>query len=237
MSFELKDKYDLNDLKELVTALRSENGCPWDREQTHKSIRRDFLEEAYEAVEAIDDEDTVHLCEELGDVLFQVFFHADMEEDAGRFDLNDVADGICKKMVFRHPHVFGNENYATAQEVLDIWDDLKKTEKEFKTKTEVLKAVAKALPSTWRAEKIQKKAENAGAKMPDAEKSAENLKALADNLTSLDKEGQAQTIGKMFFELVNIARLSGVDAEDALNMTSDAYIDEFEEAEKNGLVR
>ena len=125
---EWKDKpsYDFQDLIEIVRILRHPGGCPWDQEQTHQSIRRNFIEEACEAAEAIDEDDPEHLKEELGDVLLQVLFHTSIEEDAGRFDLNDVADGVCKKLIYRHPHVFGNVTVGSTGEVLSNWEELKK---------------------------------------------------------------------------------------------------------------
>ena len=121
VDFQYKDSYGVKDLEEIVRLLRAPGGCPWDAEQTHQSIRRNMLEEAYEAVEAIDQDDPEHLKEELGDVLLQVVFHALMEQEAGRFDLDAVADGICKKLIFRHPHVFGEVSVSGTGEVLSSW--------------------------------------------------------------------------------------------------------------------
>ena len=126
VNFKPKDSYSFEDLVEIMRLLRSENGCPWDREQTHESIRRNFIEEAYEAVEAIDKKDDANLCEELGDVLLQVVFHARIAEEDSRFDIGDVADGICKKLVLRHPHIFGDVSANTSEEVLRNWDEIKK---------------------------------------------------------------------------------------------------------------
>ena len=126
VDFQYKDSYGVKDLEEIVRLLRAPGGCPWDAEQTHQSIRRNFLEEAYEAVEAIDEGSPEHLKEELGDVLLQVVFHALMEQEAGRFDLDAVADGICKKLIFRHPHVFGEVSVSGTGEVLSNWEELKR---------------------------------------------------------------------------------------------------------------
>ena len=154
VDFQYKDSYGVKDLEEIVRILRAPGGCPWDAEQTHQSIRRNFLEEAYEAVEAIDEGSPEHLEEELGDVLLQVVMHARMEQEAGRFDLDGVADGICKKLIFRHPHVFGG-----AAATPDSWEELKRQEKGQTTYTATLQSVAKSLPGLWREEKIQAKAE------------------------------------------------------------------------------
>ena len=135
-SFQFKENYDINDLVDIVEILRSPEGCPWDREQDHKSIRRDFLEETYEVIEAINKDDRDGLLEELGDVLLQVVFHTQIEREKGSFELSNVADGICKKMIERHPHVFGNVNAETSEQVLENWDVIKKRTKSQKTQTE-----------------------------------------------------------------------------------------------------
>ena len=141
MSFEKKDKYTIEDLLEIMKILRAPGGCPWDREQDHHSIRASFIEETYEAVEAIDTDNT-ELKEELGDVLLQVVFHSRIEEEAGRFNFDDVADGICKKMIVRHPHVFGDVTVENSADVLKNWDEIKKKTKSQKTQTEVLQSVS-----------------------------------------------------------------------------------------------
>lgn len=155
INFEYKEHYTVEDLREITRILRHPGGCPWDIEQTHESIRRNFIEEAYEVAEAIDEGSTPHLKEELGDVLLQVVFHASIEEDAGRFDLDDVADGICKKLIYRHPHVFAGQKTDSVGEVLVNWEELKRQEKGQATATDTLNSVARSLPGLWRAEKIQ----------------------------------------------------------------------------------
>ena len=157
VDFQYKDSYNVKDLEEIVRILRAPGGCPWDAEQTHQSIRRNFLEEAYEAVEAIDEENPDHLKEELGDVLLQVLFHARMEQEAGRFNLDDVADGVCKKLIYRHPHVFGDVSVTGTGEVLTNWEELKRKEKGQATNTDALDAVARSLPALWRAERCRKR--------------------------------------------------------------------------------
>ena len=162
IDFERKEHYGLSDLLRIVALLRSEDGCPWDRVQTHASLRRSLLEEAYEVAEAIDEGSTEHLKEELGDVLLQVALHTRMEEEQGNFNLNDVADGVCKKLIYRHPHVFGDVSVSGTGEVLTNWDALKRKEKHQATHTDALNSVARSLPALWRAEKVQKKAKKAG---------------------------------------------------------------------------
>ena len=160
--FPLKEKYGFDDLVKIMRVLRGPGGCPWDAEQTHASIRKNFIEETYEAIEAIDAQDSVLLQEELGDVLLQVIYHAAMEEEQGNFSIDDVCDGVCKKLVIRHPHIFGDVKADTAEEVLSNWETIKQQEKGQKTATETLKSVPKVLPALMRAEKIQKRASRAG---------------------------------------------------------------------------
>ena len=162
VNFERKETYSLQDLIEILRILRAPGGCPWDRAQTHLSDRRNFLEEAYEAAEAIDTDNAALLKEELGDVLMQVVFHAGIEADAGRFDMDDVCDGVVKKLLYRHPHVFGDGQAETADTVPASWEQLKRQEKGQKTTADALDAVARSLPGLWRAEKIQTKGGEAG---------------------------------------------------------------------------
>ena len=167
VDFEQKDKYSVADLLRIMEILRAPDGCMWDRAQDHHSIRQNFIEETYEVCEAIDDEDTEHLKEELGDVLLQVVFHAQMEKEKGVFDMDDVADGICKKLIFRHPHIFGDVEVSSSEEILSNWDDLKRQEKKQETDTSTLESVSKSLPSLIRAQKLQKKAAKVGFDWPD----------------------------------------------------------------------
>ena len=162
MDFEYKEQYHFEDLLQVMRILRSDEGCMWDRQQDHHSIRRDFIEETYEVCEAIDNEDVELLKEELGDVLFQVVFHTTIEEEQGHFDINDVIDGICKKMIYRHPHVFKDVKVHSTQDILNNWDDLKKTEKHQRSVTDTMDSVARTLPALIRAEKVMKKAEKVG---------------------------------------------------------------------------
>ena len=145
-------KYDFDDLVEIVTVLRSNGGCPWDKEQTHKSLRRDFIEETYEVIEAIDTEDPKLLREELGDVMLQVVFHADIEHEEGRFDIDDVANDICVKLIHRHPHVFGELKLDNSADVLENWDKIKGEEKQRNTLTDKLRSIPPMLPALMRAQ-------------------------------------------------------------------------------------
>ncbi|MCL2588268.1 MAG: MazG family protein, partial [Oscillospiraceae bacterium] len=175
VDFQLSESYKVDDLRKIIALLRAEQGCPWDREQTHESIRRNLLEEAYEACEAIDTQDVTLLREELGDVLTQVMFHAQIEEEQGRFDLDDVADVTCKKLIFRHPHLFGDAKADTADEVMASWDELKRQEKQQTSIAAAMEGVAKSLPATWRAEKIQAKARKVGFDWSDAREALDKV--------------------------------------------------------------
>lgn len=247
VNFENKDRYDVADLKRLVSVLRGPGGCPWDAEQTHESIRRNLLEEAYEAAEAIDEQNPDHLCEELGDVLMQVIFHADIEADAGRFDLNDVADMSVKKLVSRHPHVFGDVAVTGSDEVLQNWDMLKRAEKKHETVADSLSAVARSLPGLWRAEKIQKKAAKVGFDWPGVEGAMDKLREELGELAEAAESGAAsdaearahirEELGDLLFSAVNVARFLDVDPEDALHAACDKFTARFSRLEAAAAAR
>ncbi|MCL2367900.1 MAG: nucleoside triphosphate pyrophosphohydrolase [Oscillospiraceae bacterium] len=227
VDFQCGKTYDVADLRNLIALLRSD--CPWDREQTHESIRRNFLEETYEACEAIDLNDPKLLCEELGDVLTQVIFHARIEEEAGRFTLDDVADVTCKKLIFRHPHIFGDETATDSGVVMEHWEEIKRREKRHSTITQSMEAVAKSLPATWRAEKIQAKAAKVGFDWPDATGALDKLDEEAAELKEAisSGKGQMEEIGDLLFSVINVARLLDIDPEEALHRTSDKFIRRF----------
>ena len=234
VDFQYKDSYNVKDLEEIVRILRAPGGCPWDAEQTHQSIRRNFLEEAYEAVEAIDEENPDHLKEELGDVLLQVVFHARMEQEAGRFDLDGVADGVCKKLIYRHPHVFGDVAVSGTGEVLTNWEELKRKEKGQATNTDALEAVARSLPALWRAEKVQKKAKKAGFDWPEVSGALDKLAEELEELRQAAAQGTnvAEELWDLLFSAVNVSRFLGVDCEDALNQATDKFIGRFRKVEE-----
>ncbi len=222
VKFETKETYTVEDLRRLVAVLRHPGGCPWDGEQTHESIRRNFIEEAYEVAEAIDEKNPDHLKEELGDVLLQVLFHASIEEDAGRFDLDDVADGICKKLIFRHPHVFGGAAESN-------WEELKRQEKGQTTYTATLQSVAKSLPGLWRAEKLQSKAAKAGFEWPSVQGAMDKLAEELDELRTAvrDKSNVEEELGDLLFAAVKVGRFFQIDPEDALAGTCEKFIRRF----------
>ncbi len=234
VDFQYKDSYGVKDLEEIVRLLRAPGGCPWDAEQTHQSIRRNFLEESYEAVEAIDEASPEHLREELGDVLLQIVLHAQMEREEGRFDLDGVADGICKKLIFRHPHVFGDVTVSGTGEVLSNWEALKRQEKGQATNTDALEAVARSLPALWRAEKVQKKAKKAGFDWPDIAGALDKLSEELDELKSAVAQGTnvEEELGDLLFSAVNVSRFLHADPEEALGRATDKFIARFRKVEQ-----
>ena len=234
VDFENKPAYSVNDLITLMELLRGPDGCPWDSEQTHMSIRRNLLEEAYEAAEAIDEDNTEHLIEELGDVLMQVVFHADIAEKEGRFNLGDIADATCKKLIRRHPHVFGDVKASNGSESLVFWEDIKRGEKQQETTCEAMRSVARSLPALWRAEKIQKKAAKAGFDWPDHSGALDALRSEQRELEDAIAlgEGVEEELGDLLFSAVNVARFFGVDPEEALGTASDKFIARFDKVEK-----
>lgn len=216
--------------------LRGENGCPWDREQTHESIRGNFIEETYEAVEAIDKKDSELLREELGDVLLQVVFHARMEEEAGRFDFNDVVHDICQKLIVRHPHIFADVQVQNTEEVLSNWEAIKNSVKGTKTQTERLRAVPAVYPALMRSQKVSGRAAKAGMGYPDTEGAWKDLEAefaeLKEAMAENDPAHMEEEIGDLLFSVVNVARHLGIDSEYALSRSCEKFIDRFEQAEK-----
>ncbi len=235
VNFTRKPHYGYDDLLEIIRLLRSPDGCPWDRVQTHTSIRRGMLEEAYEAAEAIDTGNTALLREELGDVLMQVVFHADIEKDAGRFTMDDVCDGVVKKLLYRHPHVFGDGQAETAEAVLVNWDKLKRQEKGQKTTADALDAVARSLPATWRAEKLQKKAADAGFDWHDVSGALDKLDEETAELRRAVEDGTntEEELGDVLFAAVKVGRFCGHDSEKALHAACEKFIRRFRTMEQS----
>ena len=235
-NFQFKENYNISDLIDIVEILRSPEGCPWDREQDHKSIRRDFLEETYEVIEAINKDDKDLLLEELGDVLLQVVFHTQIEREKGTFELSDVADGICKKMIERHPHVFGDVNAETSEQVLENWDVIKKRTKQQKSQTESMLSIPREFPALMRADKVQKKASKVGFDWDSADgafqKVSEELKELQEAYTEGNQEHIHEELGDLLFSVVNVSRFVKVDSEEALTNSTDKFIDRFSKVEK-----
>lgn len=221
VDFNKVERYSYEDLCRIVSILRGENGCPWDREQTHASIRRNLLEEAYEACEGIDLDDAALLQEELGDVLLQVVFHADIEKDRGRFTMEQVTDTVCRKLITRHPHVFADTAAAD-------WDyeEIKKQEKGAKTQTQLMDSVAKSLPALIRAEKVQEKARKGGCRWTDTAEAVSSAKAALDVFSAT---GSVDALGKALFALVG-AGLEA-DCETSLHAACDRFIRSYEARE------
>ena len=234
VDFQYMERYDIQDLRRIMALLRAPGGCPWDREQTHESIRRNMLEEAYEVVEAIDEKDPEHLKEELGDVLLQVVFHAQMAREEGLFTFDDVVDGVAQKMVFRHPHVFGQARADDCAQALDTWDAQKREEKDQRTASDTLKGVARSLPALIRAEKIQSKAAKAGFDWPDPAPALDKLAEEADELRrAAQGDGDPEEeLGDLLFAAVKAGRFLGLDSEQALTRACDKFIRRFQTVEE-----
>ena len=226
-------RYDFDDLVEVVTILRSNLGCPWDKEQTHKSLRRDFIEETYEVIEAIDTDDPKLLREELGDVMLQVVFHADIEREEGRFDINDVANDICVKLIHRHPHVFGELKLDNSEEVLENWDKIKGVEKQRNTLTDKLRSIPPMLPALMRAQKVGKKASFFDFESVDDvyKKLNEEIAEVREASVGDDRDAIAEEMGDLLLTVTSLARKLGVDSEQALYNATNKFIDRFEKVE------
>ncbi len=221
-AFGKKEKYTLSDIRELVAILRSDDGCAWDREQTHQSVRNAMIEETYEFIEGLDKNDQTLMREELGDVLFQVFFHARIAEEDKEFDIDDIADEICKKMVLRHPHVFGDVTVKDSGEVLKNWETIKKAEKSRDTLEKQLDSVSKALPSLIRAEKLLSRCKKEGVSVErDPEKLIRNISEKAEALTP---DADSRVIGELLFAVANLSYALKINSEQALYETNDDFI-------------
>ncbi len=239
VDFQCKQNYGYEDFLRVMRLLRAPGGCPWDREQTHQSIRRNFLEETYEVLDALDRDDAPAMCEELGDVLMQVAFHAVIEEERGRFTMADVVDGVTQKLVYRHPHVFGTVRADTSEEVLTNWESLKRAEKGQASTADAVEAVPHTLPALWRAEKIQKKTAKAGFDWDDPLQALEKLEEEVRELRAALEAGGAadaphgvrEEVGDALFIAAKIAQMSGVDPEDALHRACDKFDRRFRAVE------
>ncbi len=236
MDFQYKDNYKFDDLVEILRVLRQPGGCPWDAEQTHESIRRNFLEETYEVIEAIDNKDSELLCEELGDAMLQVVFHAQISQDDGGFNIDDVCDGICKKLIIRHPHVFGDVVAETSDEVLANWDAIKMQTKSQTTQAQALDSVSHALPALIRSHKVQHKAAKCGFDWKDVsgalDKLSEEIEELKEAISSNNEKACFDELGDVLFSAVNVSRFIDVEPEHALTSSCDKFIARFAQVEK-----
>ena len=241
VDFQCKRRYDWEDFLHIMRLLRSPGGCPWDAEQTHQSIRRNFLEETYEALDALDRDDPVDMCEELGDVLMQVVFHATIEEERGRFTMADVVDGVAQKMVYRNPHVFGTVHVDNSDQVLVNWEKLKRTEKGQASTADAIEAVPHTLPALWRAEKVQKKAAKAGFDWDDPLRALDKLEeevrelraAMESGKAPEDPHGLREELGDVLFMAAKIGQMTGTDPEDALHRSCDKFDSRFRFVEES----
>lgn len=241
VSFPHKDHYTVDDLLQIMRLLRSPDGCPWDREQTHESIRTDFLEETHEALEAINNEDAAALEEELGDVLLQVVFHSRIEEEKGVFAFGDVVDGICKKLIIRHPHVFGETTVDSTGQVLQNWDAIKRRTKGDKSQADLLGSVPRTLPALMRAAKVQNRARRVGFDWPEVTGALEALDSetaeLKEAIAAGDADAVEEELGDLLFSAVNVSRFVKSDAEQALTRATDKFIRRFRLVERLAAAR
>lgn len=227
LTYPEKDHYTADDLLAILAILRDpDNGCPWDKVQTHTSIRMNFLEEAYEAVDAIDLNDPTLLCEELGDVLMQVGFHTQIEQEAGNFTWQQVCDGVCRKLIDRHPHIFGGDTS------IKDWDALKNKEKGRTTLADELNTVPATLPALMRAQKLQKRAVRCGVPEPEGTQAQQALQQAVDGWNAAQN---ADAAGELLFAAANAMRLAGVDAEEALTFASRRFCDACLQQEQRGI--
>jgi tetrapyrrole methylase family protein/MazG family protein len=228
-----KERYGFEDLRTVVMLLRSEGGCPWDREQTHESIRKDLIEETYEVIEAIDTADPELMQEELGDVLLQVVFHARIEEEEGRFCMDEVCDGICRKLIHRHPHVFGTVQADTSEQVLANWEKIKSAEKERVTVSDKLHAIPPMLPALMRAEKVGKKAKCFDFANADEVfcKVDEERSEVKEAVAAGEQEKIHEELGDLLLTVASLCRKLNVEPERALQDATNKFIGRFDELE------
>ena len=245
LDFEFKSRYDINDLLSIMKILRSEKGCPWDKVQTHESIRTDLIEECYEVCEGIDRNSPEILREELGDLLMQVVFHAQIETEKKHFDFDDVCNDICQKLIYRHPHVFGEVKADTEDEVLKNWDALKKASKKQETYTETLESVPKTFPALLRDEKVCKRAARAGLPINNAEDCINKIQAALGELSRrISQQGSSdkgeldedfaqnqQILGEILLGFCNLNRILKNDGEKALTYSTNRFIISFRAVE------
>jgi len=226
-------KYTFEDLKDIMKKLRGEGGCPWDAEQTHQSIKDCLIEEAYETAEAIDSGIDAKMYDELGDVLLQVVFHAEIASEEGRFDIDDITNAICTKLIRRHPHVFADGDAKTSAEVLDKWDEIKKIEKGEESTADTLMSVSPYLPALTYAKKVQKKASKVGFDWDSWAEPLEKVSEETEELKCALKDGTniEEELGDLLFSAVNVSRFAGVDPEEALRKTTAKFINRFKAVE------
>lgn len=236
IDFEFKDRYDINDLISIIALLRTPQGCPWDREQTHESIKKNFIEETYEVIEAINKHSVEGLREELGDVLMQIALHCQMESECNNFDFNDVCNELCQKLVIRHPHVFGDVKAENTQDALKSWDSVKQQTKGYKSRYQSMVSVPIELPALMRAQKVQEKASKAGFDWRDKDGAISKInEEINELLNAVEHNSQPEIedeFGDLLFSCVNVSRFLNVDSEEALKKATDKFIKRFQIVEK-----
>lgn len=235
MFFAKKD-YTFADLLDIMKILCGGNGCPWDRAQTHQSIKYSLLEEACEAMESLDKKEPAAFADELGDVLLQVVFHAEIAEKIGTFSIQDILNCLCNKLISRHTHIFGTDQTENEQEALDLWEQNKKEEKGLLTQTEIMRDVCAYLPALLRAEKVQKKAAKVGFDWDDISGAWEKLREETEELSEVASSGDTthieEELGDLLFSCVNISRFLKVNPEEALKKATEKFINRFEKVEQ-----
>ena len=238
---EFKEKYDLNDFIALIDVLRAPGGCPWDIKQTHESLKRNAVEEAWEVCDAIDEGSTDHLREELGDLLMQVIFHASIEKEKGGFDLDDISDEACKKLIHRHPHVFGSVKADTPDEVLSNWDAIKRADRGQQSAASAMDGIPRGLPGLMRSEKIQGKAAKLGFDWPEVsgamDKLREEVGELQEGIDAGDVENIKEELGDVLFSAVNVARFYKLDSEELMHAACAKFIRRFRYMEESAAAR
>ncbi len=233
-------QYTFSDLVDIIARLRGEGGCPWDAEQTHESLKKNLIEEAYETLEAIDSGNGAKMADELGDLLLQIVFHAQIGKEENEFTMDDVTTCVCEKMIRRHPHVFADVSVKNSDEVLVNWEAIKKQENGQRTTAESMRSVSGYLPALMRAAKVQGKAAKVGFDWEKAEDALEKVKEETAEVAAAlkDETNIKEEIGDLLFAAVNTARLAGVDAEEALSAATEKFIRRFtfveDEAHKTG---
>lgn len=231
----MKKRYTFDEFVEIVRILRAPGGCPWDAEQTHASIRNEFIEETYEAVDAIDNQNDTDLCEELGDVLLQILMHSQMADEIGSFNVYDVISGVAEKMVLRHPHVFGDTHVENSDEVLINWEKIKRQEKHQQSFSDTLKSVPKAYPALMRAQKVQKRYMKAGLDFGDVNECYSRLEKSLEEMKNASGEDFKKLYGSFLFNAVMLSAVCKTDSEEALNKKTDNFISDFFEYENQAL--
>lgn len=234
--FQFKEKYNTDDLISIIHLLRQPDGCPWDREQTHESIKKNFIEETYEVIEAINKKSPDMMREELGDVLMQIMLHCEMESEKDNFSFSDVVDELCKKLIIRHPHVFSDVECENSDDVLKVWDDVKMKTKSQKTYHQSMLSVPLELPALMRAQKVQQKAAKAGFDWKDISGAFESVESELNELKQAvrndNRSNIEEELGDLLFSCVNVSRFIKFDSEESLTNATNKFTARFGKTEE-----